>query len=192
MSHLPHTRIRKSGPPFSLLFHPFPFALCSYSDEFILLFFQTNSLFFRNVGDMPQTRTPTPLKIGFCGAEIFSIYVWGVNCEVLGLYVTIEVDDSLDPTPIYCRDSKDPQLFSDDKFVCIEKHSVFTNPQFDVFFSLKEPVGNLIISNGRISWNDVMLTVGTQWHGITNAFVLLFEAIMAMQLSITRYLIWLL
>jgi len=149
-----------------LLFHPFPFALCSYIDEFILLSFQTSSLFFRGVADMPQTQTPTPLEIGFCGAEIFSIYVWGINCEVSGLYGTIKVYDSLDPTPIYCRDSKDPQLFSDDKFVCIEKHYAFTNPQFYVLFNLKEPVENLMISNGRISWSDGMLRYGNamSWY----------------------------
>lgn len=140
---------------------------------------------FRIVHDVPQTQTPTLLEteVSF-GIEIFSIYVGGINCEVSGLCGTIDVYGSLDPTSINKRDLEDPELLADDKFTCIKGNSAFMNPEFWVVLNMKDPIEKLIISNGRISWSTENLC-DADCHGIINAFVLLFEVIMAMQVSIT-------
>ena len=96
---------------------------------------------------------------GFQAAEIFSVYVGGVDCEVSAICGTITVFYSCDPTLIYDKGPDDPEVLNDDKFACIGGNVAFRNVDFTIVIDLKDPIRARKMSKGEFSWCAFRLRV---------------------------------
>ncbi|XP_074284105.1 uncharacterized protein LOC141608661 [Silene latifolia] len=94
----------------------------------------------------------------YCGnlkAEVFSVFVGGINEKISALCGTISVDDgSLDRYSIYKRDESCKEFLRDNSLVCIEfNYRAIQNSEFYVILNLTDPVGMLEVSRGYVCFH---------------------------------------
>ncbi|XP_074312862.1 uncharacterized protein LOC141648243 [Silene latifolia] len=100
---------------------------------------------------VPRTLPMTKPYWGNLKAEVFTVFVGGINEKISALCGTISVDDgSLDRYSIYKTDESCKELLRDhSSLVCIEfNYRAIQNCEFYVILNLTDPVGKLEVSRG--------------------------------------------
>ncbi|XP_074313352.1 uncharacterized protein LOC141648523 [Silene latifolia] len=104
---------------------------------------------------VPAPLPRTKQYSGFLKAEVFTVFIGGINEKVSGLCGTILVEDgSLDKVSIYNRDESCSELLRDHSLACIEvNYRAIQNSDFYIILNLTDPDGKLEVSKGCISFH---------------------------------------
>ena len=89
--------------------------------------------------------------------EILSVYIGSISRDISALCGKIKVYEECIPVCIYDRDPDNYEVLSDDKIACIDEHFALENPELLMATDLKDPIEDLEVSRGEISWNIAKL-----------------------------------